>query len=60
MTEVEETFLNHYRAAMAAKIDTARGHLSSNGIELEQVDLFIFPVPSVDDFREQFQEAMNG
>ncbi|MFV8594368.1 DUF1837 domain-containing protein [Ralstonia pseudosolanacearum] len=59
LTEVEETFLSHYKAAMTSKIDTARGHLSSNGIELEQVDLFIFPVPSVDDFRKQFQEAMN-
>lgn len=58
-SEVEETFLNYYKAAMASKIETARGHLTTNGIELEHVDLFIFPVPSVDDFRAQFQKEMS-
>ncbi|MBP0639132.1 DUF1837 domain-containing protein [Cupriavidus sp. AcVe19-6a] len=60
VNEVEQTFLDYYKAAMTSKIETAQGHLATNGIELEHVDLFIFPVPSVDDFREQFQEAMNG
>ena len=60
LAEVEETFLRHYKGAMNQKIGTARSHLKTNAIELENVDLFIFPVPSVDLFRASFQEAMNG
>ncbi|AZG13788.1 HamA C-terminal domain-containing protein [Cupriavidus pauculus] len=60
LAEVEETFLRHYKGAMNQKIGTARTHLKSNAIELENVDLFIFPVPSVELFRDCFQEAMNG
>ncbi|XYI31033.1 hypothetical protein MNJPNG_02600 [Cupriavidus oxalaticus] len=60
LAEVEESFLRHYKAAMERKVDTAHGHLTRNGIELENVDLFIFPVASVEEFRAKFQEAING
>lgn len=60
LAEVEETFLHFYKGAMNQKISTAQSHLKNNGVELENVDLFIFPVPSVDSFRTKFREAMNG
>lgn len=60
LAEVENVFINFYKAAIASKIDTARSHLTDNGVEPEQVDLFLFPVPSVDKFRASFEEYVSG
>lgn len=60
LEQVESTFVEHYRAAVSSKIETARGHLKNFEIELERVDLFLFPLPSVDDFRKSFEEILGA
>ncbi|MBV8273388.1 MAG: DUF1837 domain-containing protein [Cupriavidus sp.] len=60
LKEVEAIFLEHYATVVDQKIRTARHHLQQHHIELERVDLFLFPVPSVEEFRQCFEDVIHG
>ncbi|EUC18603.1 HamA C-terminal domain-containing protein [Paraburkholderia hospita] len=57
--EAEERFRKLYESVAKKAIQTASNHLSKRGIDLESVDVFMFPIPSVDDFRKRFASALS-
>ncbi|WP_260426832.1 DUF1837 domain-containing protein [Burkholderia sp. Bp9142] len=59
LQEAEEKFRQLYESGAKKAIGTASSNLSTRGIDLASVDLFMFPIPSVDDFRSQFERALS-
>ncbi|KER70036.1 hypothetical protein HR51_21670 [Burkholderia cepacia] len=59
LQEAEEKFRQLYESGAKRAIGTASSNLSMRGIDLASVDLFMFPIPSVDDFRGQFERALS-
>ncbi|MGR9578488.1 HamA C-terminal domain-containing protein [Pandoraea sputorum] len=58
--EAEEEFLRLYRKNLKTSLSTAQSHLGTHGISLELVDIFFFPLPDVQAFRDAFDEALYG
>jgi len=58
--EVEEKFKELYKKTIKDKLEYTKNKFEEQGISLESVDLFFFPVPSVDEFRKSFQSKING
>jgi len=56
----ERYFSENYSKSLKQSLKTAKKHLEEHGIVLSSVDLFVFPVPSVQDFRDLFQKELNG
>lgn len=59
-TKAEQEFLIHYKKSLRRSLETAQLHLNEQEIDLSSVDLFLFPMPDVQDFRDMFQEELNG
>ncbi|KVX99490.1 hypothetical protein WL10_28160 [Burkholderia ubonensis] len=58
LDEAEEKFRQLYESVVKDAIQKASSKLSKGGIALSSVDLFMFPIPSVDDFRTKFERAL--
>nr|WP_241023396.1 DUF1837 domain-containing protein [Paraburkholderia sp. Ac-20340] len=56
--EAEETFLRHYRKKLAPAVNLAKQRLEKVGVDLEMVDLFILPMPNVQEFRDMFDKVL--
>lgn len=60
MVKAESEFLAIYEKSLKQSLSTAQDHFESNGITLSSVNLFIFPMPDVQQFRDLFQKELNG
>ncbi|CAE6753001.1 DUF1837 domain-containing protein [Paraburkholderia nemoris] len=60
IAKAEAAFQKHYSGKLASALKLAKKHLADVHIALEQVDLFILPMPSVQEFRDKFDEALRG
>lgn len=58
--EVEEKFKELYAKTIRKTMEYAQEQLVEKNISLESVDLFFFPVPSVDDFRTTFMRKLHA
>jgi hypothetical protein len=58
--KVEEKFKELYAQTIRKTMDCAQKQLEDKNISLESVDLFFFPVPSVDEFRTTFIRKLNA
>lgn len=56
--EAEETFLRHYKKKLAPAVTLAKQRLAKVGVDLEMVDLFVLPMPNVDEFRLMFDKVL--
>ncbi|WP_322003840.1 HamA C-terminal domain-containing protein [Paraburkholderia tropica] len=54
----EDEFINYYREDLDRVLRLARQHLKDNKVSLRFVDLFVLPLPNVQDFRDMFKEAL--
>lgn len=57
---VEEKFKELYAQTIRKTMDYAQKQLEDKKISLESVDLFFFPVPSVEEFRTTFMRKLNA
>ncbi len=60
MAKAEAAFTEDYNRKLASALRLAKKHLADAGVALEQVDLFILPMPSVQEFRDKFDEVLRG
>lgn len=58
--EVEEKFKELYAQTIRKTMEYTQKQLEDKNISLESVDLFFFPVPSVDEFRTTFMRKLNA
>lgn len=58
--KVEEKFKELYAKTIRETMEYAQKKLAEKNIGLESVDLFFFPVPSVDEFRTTFMRKLNA
>ena len=58
--KVEEKFKDIYVKTIRKTMEYAQKNLEEKNISLESVDLFFFPVPSVDEFRKTFMKKLNA
>lgn len=59
-SEVEEKFKELYASTVRNTMEYTQKKLKEKGIHLECVELFFFPVPSVEQFRATFMSKLNG
>jgi hypothetical protein len=60
MAKAEAVFQADYNEKLASALRLAKKHLAAAGVTLEQVDLFILPMPNVQEFRDKFDEVLRG
>lgn len=60
MAKAETVFQADYNEKLASALRLAKKHLANAGVTLEQVDLFMLPMPSVQEFRDKFDEVLRG
>ncbi len=58
--EAEEEFVKLYRKNLKTSLTTAQSHLNAHDVSLDTVDLFFFPLPDVQAFRDAFDKALYG
>ncbi|MBJ9753055.1 HamA C-terminal domain-containing protein [Burkholderia cepacia] len=58
--EAERAFLDDYNTKLSPALRLAKKHLAQAGVELDTVDLFILPMPNVQEFRDKFDEVLGG
>lgn len=58
--DVERKFKELYARTIRKTMEYAQEQLEAKNISLDSVDLFFFPVPSVDEFRETFLRKLNA
>ncbi|CAB3976189.1 hypothetical protein BCO9919_07550 [Burkholderia cenocepacia] len=58
--EAEKSFLDDYNSKLLPALRLAKKHLAQAGVELDTVDLFILPMPNVQEFRDKFDEVLGG
>lgn len=56
----EEKFKEQYSKTIRTTMEYAKKQLEVNSISLESVDLFFFPIPSVEEFRKTFMSKLNA
>ncbi|KML07909.1 MULTISPECIES: HamA C-terminal domain-containing protein [Burkholderia] len=54
----ELAFAERYREDLEHVLRHARSHLKEHKVSLRHVDLFVFPLPNVGQFRKQFEDAL--
>lgn len=58
--DVEEKFKGLYALTIRKTMEYAQEQLKAKNISLDSVDLFFFPVPSVEEFRKTFMRKLNA
>lgn len=58
--ERRSAFHEAYTKKASKHLSNLRSTLQSKGLDATRIDFFLVPVPSVDDFRRAFKEALHG